>query len=202
MVEPYSNLSSVIGAQVARFPSSSPDVCDVLRSLSDSLRSAVPRTDYVSRPSWDYASVLEPAIVLGLGGCLAPIAAAMRPVQRELPWLYHYAPRPGEEDLARRIAFAELIGPDGPMMAPQTRVGFTLIAPNTVYPLHSHPAVELYWVIAGHALWATPRLEQIAPPGQFVLHRSSEPHSMRTFDEPLLALWLWTGDIDSPADYV
>jgi len=35
-----------------------------------------------------------------------------------------------------------------------------------------------------------------------VLHRTNQPHAMRTFAEPLLALYGWRGDIDTPAFYL
>jgi quercetin dioxygenase-like cupin family protein len=123
-----------------------------------------------------------------------------------LVWHYHYAPHPGSppdaEDLAERIGFAELIGPRAPLTAPACRVGFTLLAPATCYPQHAHPAIELYLVISGHAQWTTPGDERIVPPGAFVLHSASKPHAMRTFAEPLLALYGWRGDIDTPAFYL
>ena len=54
-------------------------------------------------------------------------------------------PRNEAEDLAERIGFAELIGPRAPLTAPDCRAGFTLMAPDTFYPLHAHPAIELTW---------------------------------------------------------
>jgi quercetin dioxygenase-like cupin family protein len=76
------------------------------------------------------------------------------------------------------------------------------MAPDTFYPLHAHPAIELYLVIAGHAQWTTPASERIVPPGEFVLHHANQPHAMRTFAEPLLALYGWRGEIDTPAFYL
>ena len=61
---------------------------------------------------------------------------------------------------------------------------------------------ELYLVLGGSAKWQTPTSDRCVPPGEFVLHRSNEPHAMHTFDEPLLALLSWSGDIDAPAAYV
>ena len=120
-----------------------------------------------------------------------------------LPWRYSYPPRPEDAvDLAERIAFAELIGPRAPLTAPGCRAGFTLMAPDTFYPMHAHPAIELYLVVSGHAQWTTPEAERIVPPGEFVLHGSNQPHAMRTFAEPLLALYGWRGDLDTPAFYL
>jgi hypothetical protein len=36
----------------------------------------------------------------------------------------------------------------------------------------------------------------------FVLHRSNEPHAMRTLTEPLLAIYSWSGDLDTAAFYL
>jgi mannose-6-phosphate isomerase-like protein (cupin superfamily) len=150
-------------------------------------------------PSRDYARLLCSALSLQPQD---PISQALARLPSSLPWYYHYDTRPGEADLSNHIAFAELVGPDGDMDAPDCRVGFTLMAPNTFYPLHAHPAVELYFVIAGTAEWRAGDTARQVPPGELVLHRSSEPHSMRTFAEPLLALWSWSGDLDTPAYYL
>jgi quercetin dioxygenase-like cupin family protein len=151
-------------------------------------------------PLRDHSALLADAMSQGPQN-LAGIAAAVTQVRERLPWVYHYAPRAGEADLADRIAFAEFIGPEAPLRVPSVRIGFTLIAPHTAYPLHAHPAVELYWVLYGHARWAARQGERVVPPGDFVLHDSGEPHAMHTAAEPLLALWGWSGDIDTPAFY-
>lgn len=147
----------------------------------------------------DYSRLLASALNLEPRD---PISQALARLSGPLPWYYHYATRPGEADLTAQIAFAELVGPDGDMGAPDCRVGFTLMAPDTFYPLHAHPAIELYFVIAGTAEWQAGDTTRRVPPGELVLHRSSESHSMRTFAEPLLALWSWSGDLDTPAYYV
>ncbi len=169
--------------------------------LTGALQSATVREGYVAGTSLDYGATLDAAIAAGHGGTAAA-CRALSGVRGALPWAYHYAARAGEESLATRIAFAELIGPDGPMSASEARIGFTLIAPHTFYPLHAHPAVELYWVMSGHADWITAGPPHVAAPGRFVLHHSNQPHAMRTRDEPLLALWGWSGDVDTPAFYL
>jgi mannose-6-phosphate isomerase-like protein (cupin superfamily) len=179
-----------------------PAALGALRELNDALRSAVARGHFAATSLHDYNAMLDSAIASSNTHETAATCRALLNVRSQLPWTYHYPARAGEENLATQIAFAELIGPDGPMSALHSRVGFTLIAPNTSYPMHAHPAIELYWVMSGHALWETEASKRIAPPGEFVLHRSNEAHAMRTFDEPLLALWGWSGDIDTPAFYL
>ena len=78
-----------------------------------------------------------------------------------------------------------------------------MIAPHTVYPAHSHPAIELYLVVSGTAIWqaggapATPQ-----PPGSAILHPSGIPHAMITGAEPLLALFTWRGDLQTAPSYL
>jgi len=148
------------------------------------------------------ARYLAPALEAGRRGPAAALAAAIAAARDELHWYYGYAPLPGQEDLADRIAFCEILGPKAGLRNGGTRLGFTLIGPATHYPAHAHPAVELYYVIAGTARWSTPSVSAARPPGSFILHRASEPHAMETAAEPLLALYSWSGDIDSPSLYV
>jgi len=148
-----------------------------------------------------YADVVEEAIEATTSN-LAAIAMRLRPVCPSLPWTYHYQPRSAAEDLSNRVAFAEMIGPDGPLLAPGCRIGFTWMEKRTIYPMHCHPAVELYWEFRGNARRQTPSSDRRVPPGEFVLHSSAEPHAMQTYEEPLLALWGWSGDVDAPAVYL
>jgi quercetin dioxygenase-like cupin family protein len=169
------------------------------RHLRDAAAAAVPRPGFAASSSPDYAAILQGAALAARNQPTAGIAAAL---PSGLPWHYSYPSQPGSAALAERIAFAELIGPIGPLFAPDCRVGFTLMAADTLYPLHAHPAVELYLVIAGHAEWSVPGSQRIVPPGDFVLHHEDQPHQMRSFDEPLLALYGWQGDITTPPRYL
>jgi len=118
---------------------------------------------------------------------------AIRPAIRILPWRYSYARREDAPDLGERIAFAELIGPEAPFISRSVCLGLTLIAPRTLYPAHKHPAVELYYVVSGAAEWTAGAHSQIKPPGTYILHQSNCIHAMRTGNEPLLAVYTWTG---------
>jgi mannose-6-phosphate isomerase-like protein (cupin superfamily) len=175
------------------------DVQSHLGHMRRSVEAAVAHRVADKAAARDYSRLLDSALNLEPRD---PISQALAKLSSPLPWYYHYETRAGEADLSGQIAFAELVGPDGDMSAPDCRVGFTLMAPATFYPLHAHPAIELYFVIAGTAEWRAGDTARRVPPGELVLHRSSEPHSMRTFAEPLLALWSWSGDLDTPAYYL
>lgn len=198
--EPLLRLTRAIEAHMARASPPSPAMRNAITHLVEALRRAIPQPAAAS--ARDYTVLVQRAVETARHSPAADIALHLLSVQRSLPWVYHYTPRSADEDLGDRIAFAELAGPDGAMSAPHCRVGFTVVAERTIYPMHSHPAVELYLVLGGTAKWQTPTSDRCVPPGEFLLHRSNEPHAMRTFDEPLLALWSWSGDIDAPAVYV
>ena len=95
-----------------------------------------------------------------------------------------------------RNAYAELIGPEGPLFSAQCRFGFYLQAPACLYPAHSHAAEELYMILSGSAEWSVDVAERFVPPVLgLVHHRPWQKHSMRTGSLPLLAMWVWLGDI-------
>jgi hypothetical protein len=198
----YLPVARAIVTQLEQMPAMDSEIGVEVAHLCRSAQQAASRHGFDFVSGRDYTTILDAAITSGIAHGIARIARALADLPAPLPWHYHYAPRPGEDDLAGRIAFAELIGPDAPLDAPACRIGFTLMAPGTFYPLHAHPAIELYLVIAGRARWTTPETDRIVPPGDFVLHRSNQPHAMRTLAEPLLALYGWRGDLETSAYYL
>jgi quercetin dioxygenase-like cupin family protein len=144
---------------------------------------------------------LAPSLAAGAAGPAAALAAAIGRASGSLHWYYGYKPVEGQPDLPNRIAFCEFVGPTSPVHSDTMRLGLTLIGPGTHYPVHAHPAVELYYVIAGTARWITPTTDALQPPGAYILHRASEPHAMETQAEPLLSLYAWSGEILASSVY-
>lgn len=132
-----------------------------------------------------------------------PLLEAAAPALPLLPWKYNYAPRADIPDPDRKMAWGEIVGPEAPLVSDRFCLGFTLIAPHSFYPSHRHPATELYLVLAGTAEWTLDGDAEMRQPGTFVLHPSGAAHSMRTFDEPLLALYTWSGaDVVTLSSYL
>jgi|GEM_PF-223323 len=129
-------------------------------------------------------------------------AKALKPVAAALPWRYGYLPRDDAPGLESEMAWAELIGPVAPWRSDDVCLGLTLIGRNSFYPAHRHPAVELYTVVSGTAEWSLGNNAAWRPPGSRILHLSEAVHAMRTGDEPLLAIYSWTGDVISPSRYI
>lgn len=113
-----------------------------------------------------------------------------------LPWR-----RPGfgvlPDSIACRLAVVELVGPAGMVVFDHCRIGLLLQSVQTHYPAHQHAAEEWYRILCGTAHWGSPGepLEARAP-GSTVHHTSWTPHVMQTHDEAMLAIWVWSGDID------
>lgn len=100
--------------------------------------------------------------------------------------------------IAERMAVVEIIGPSGMLIEQELRFGLLYLEQNSHYPKHQHAAEELYCVLSGTALWA---VDDATPSprhaGEFIHHKEHQPHQMQTTDESLLAMWVWSGDIDA-----
>jgi len=132
----------------------------------------------------------------------AALLDAIRPVARNLPWRYSYAKRDDAPGLEKNMAFAEIIGPEAPFQSDRVCLGLTLIGPETLYPIHEHPAIELYYVAAGTATWTADGVSSKNAPGAFILHPSQIVHAMQTHWEPLLAVYSWSGaDVKTLSSY-
>jgi quercetin dioxygenase-like cupin family protein len=146
---------------------------------------------------------LEAALAAGRSGPEAGLAEALSELAPALAWTYSYPARAGQPDLSSAVAFSQIVGPVGFRLSDRLRLGLTLIAPETHYPPHVHPAIETYLVIAGTALWSLGAgRARPQPPGALILHPGGVAHAMRTGTEPLLAIWSWRGDVTSPSVYL
>ncbi|MCY4316883.1 MAG: dimethylsulfonioproprionate lyase family protein [Roseovarius sp.] len=102
-------------------------------------------------------------------------------------------------DFLDRFGCYEIVGADGPFVCGCMR-GFAVYASAGLhYPWHHHPAEELYLVVAGTAEFAVKgKPSRTLRPGESVFHESNQPHSMTTFDKPVMAYVMWRGEIDAP----
>lgn len=146
---------------------------------------------------------LDATIASGLAGPERSLIEAMKPFLPSLHWRYGYALQPRWPNLERQLAFAQIIGGRAAFNDRSAHLGLTLMAPQTYYPLHAHPAIELYLVLAGTAGWRLGDAPfEDKPPGALILHRSGVGHAMQTRDEPMLALYVWRGDLETAPIYI
>lgn len=126
-----------------------------------------------------------------------PVARSVLATQHLLDWGSNPVEGNTQEDIAALISVLTLMGPEGPIPAPDVRLGLVYMRPNSYYPLHLHDADETYAIIAGQALWTAGDDTQMRGAGSMIHHPSLMPHAFRTGAEGFLAIWRWSGDINT-----
>jgi hypothetical protein len=133
---------------------------------------------------------------------IVPVALRTIPVFLQCPALMELAGsslwRAGEVSFpagfAGRSAILELIGPSGLAVSSVIRSGLYFQAPDCLYPSHSHSAEEFYLVLSGTASWQKDEENfEVKNSGALIHHHPWMSHAMQTYEEPLLAAWIWTG---------
>ncbi|MDG1129361.1 MAG: dimethylsulfonioproprionate lyase family protein [Paracoccaceae bacterium] len=103
---------------------------------------------------------------------------------------------------SRTKVHVELLGPDGLIRSERVRLGLYGMMPHAEYGIRTHPAEEIYVMLAGEVDW----IRGDAPyaphkPGERSHHPSMMPHASRTRDTAFMSVYAWHGDI-STRDYV
>lgn len=126
----------------------------------------------------------------------SPAARAVLAAMPHLPWGFN--PVRGAEAYDGRIfSVCTLLGPEGPLFAQDVRLGLFWQAPDAYYPLHNHEADETYTILAGSALWTAGQRTRMRGAGERIHHPGLMPHAFRAGPTGFLALWRWSGDIDT-----
>lgn len=150
----------------------------------------------------------EAALALGTGHA-RDLAHALRPLRESLGWTQTagYVRRPPAPSFLKSYGYAVIAGPPhgspGLVVSPDLALGVLLLGPDTHYPLHRHPAAEIYCPIGGDAEWwmgEGPWRRESA--GAVIYHAPHVPHATRTGPAPLLAIYLWRGDLATEARFV
>ena len=129
-----------------------------------------------------------------------PLTDALLAVLPHLAWARNASYR--DATFLERYGYCELIG-DGPWPSTTVRVGVLLLAAQTDYPAHAHPAEEIYLVLDGAAHWTVgAAAARVIRVGESVHHPPGVAHGMRTTAAPLLALYCWRGAIDVAAQLI
>lgn len=101
-----------------------------------------------------------------------------------------------DSEFLRHYRYCELMGMDGHALHCSYAVGLLYLRPQTHYPAHSHAAEEIYHVLTEGSQWRMADTEWHEPvAGSRIFHPGGISHQMRTGSSPLLALYLWRGDL-------
>ncbi|MGB7242861.1 MAG: dimethylsulfonioproprionate lyase family protein [Sulfitobacter sp.] len=141
--------------------------------------------------------VFDAGIRSVLAGSDHPLARAALDAQDLLPWGSNPVEGQTEQIIAEMISVATLMGPEGPIPAPDVRLGLVYVRPECYYPLHLHDADETYVIVAGQALWTAGDNIRMRGAGDMIHHPSQMPHAFKSGPEGFLALWRWSGDINT-----
>jgi len=127
---------------------------------------------------------------------LHPFYASVMAAARGAQWRDTYRDTAFGETLHASFGSFEVVGRDTVLGAEGMRSFLVYQAPGFHYPLHHHPAEEIYLVLAGagefHLQGAPSRR---LGPGETAHHPVNAPHALTTHEEPLVAYVVWKGDI-------
>lgn len=96
----------------------------------------------------------------------------------------------------------ELLGPEGLIYAKDIRIGLYGMGPNSEYGLRTHPAEEVFVMLAGQVDWKRDQAPyEKTTTGQRSYHPSMMPHANRTTDQCFMSAYVWSGDV-SRQEYI
>ena len=164
------------------------------RQVRERLSRAVaanPRVDPGTPAAKPVTAHLGRALDNGLRDRSVSIVTAVTKVKDILHWQYGYDRMPRQ--LARKYAFAELLGPTGPVLCNDLILGLVLFAPRCTYPAHSHDGItESYLCLSGAI---SENDAGVYVPGSLILNQPGHEHQITTQDrEPALLAYAWIGD--------
>ena len=149
------------------------------------------------------------AALRAVSGPALPLAAALGVLGPALSWTQNpnYRRQPPDATFLDNYAYAVIAGPpEGPPALARERrlaLGVLLLGPRAHYPLHAHPAVEVYYTLTSGGEWWRddgPWREQ--PAGAAIHHAPNVRHATRAGASPLLAIYLWRGELGTHAALV
>ena len=146
--------------------------------------------------------VWDEALRAARGSLVEPLAA----LSEWLSWTQNpnYRRRPPDAAFLDNYGYAVVAGPaEGPpalVTDPRVALGVLLLGPGTHYPLHAHPAVEVYVTLTPDGeWWRDDGPWRREPPGAAIYHAPNVPHATRARGSPLLAVYAWRGDLATHA---
>lgn len=100
--------------------------------------------------------------------------------------------------LGKHKVHVELLGPGGLIPSDQLRVGLYGLLPDADYGIRTHPAEEVFVMLAGESYWRKGDNDyQLLKTGERSFHPSMMPHATRTGSRGFLSVYVWCGDIST-----
>ena len=124
-----------------------------------------------------------------------PVCAVI--LQTPLPWA---PPKTSSDPLYTAHsgfkAHVEILGPDGLVHSDAVRLGLYGMLPHSEYGIRTHPAEEIYIMLAGSAYWKrdTAPYSALTTAGRSH-HLSWMPHASKTTEKAFMSVYAWYGDL-------
>jgi dimethylpropiothetin dethiomethylase len=133
---------------------------------------------------------LERAVDNGVRGPAEVMVRGFSRFAHALRWGWGYERMP--DRLKRCYAYAEILGPGGPVPAETLIAGVVLLAPGTHYPVHSHQDLAESYLCLSGAL--SQNDAGVAVPGSLLYNPPGHRHRL-TVDrrDPCLLSYVWIG---------
>ncbi len=101
-----------------------------------------------------------------------------------------------EDSLSK--AHVELVGPEGIVKSETLRIGLYGMLPNSEYGIRTHPAEEVYIMLAGTVFWKVyPRPYLLKKPNDRSNHPSMIGHANKTTTDAFMSIYVWHGDVST-----
>ena len=111
-------------------------------------------------------------------------------------WRETYRDTPIGDVLHAHFGTFAILGLDAPFATDEMRGFLVYQRPGYHYPMHHHPAEEMYFVLAGEAEFHVDgEGSRILRPGDTQFHETNQPHALTTHNRSVLAYVLWRGDL-------
>ena len=138
-------------------------------------------------------------LLLAEGWEASPLCAAFADAAPHAFWRLTYEDTAIGRDFLDRFGCFCLIGEGGAYASAKARAWMVYMPARLDYPWHHHPAEEIYLTLAGEAEY---RREGEPPEtlraGGLSHHAPMQPHAMRTYESPVMALVMWRDRFDGP----
>lgn len=92
----------------------------------------------------------------------------------------------------------ELLGPDGLVKSEKIRMGLYGLPEHFEYGNRTHPAEEIFVMLAGEAYWSRDNAPYLLHrPNEVSHHPSMMPHATATRDVAFMSAYAWCGDLST-----
>ncbi len=171
---------------------------DLIRSHQRQVREAISRT-MKSNPEINIDVIADKPVTKHLKRVLdegknqlhASVIRSFESIHDRLNWQYGYEKMP--RSLDNKYAYAEICGPQGPVISAEVILGVVLFAPCCVYPSHAHDGItESYICLSGSV---SENHQGVYSPGSMIFNPPAHTHRITVSrKEPALLLYAWVGD--------